>query len=79
MTGRQLNIRLDPTDRDRLEALAYVRRKQSAALAREIVLEYVAAHEDEPGVKSALTGRAERDRADEADATATVTKLRRRK
>ncbi len=76
MTGRQLNIRLDPADRDRLEALAFVRRKPSAALAREIVLEYVAAHEGEPGMQSALASRAEHDRVDTAEAEGKVTKLR---
>jgi hypothetical protein len=79
MTGRQLNIRLTPSDRDRLEALAYVRRMSSATLAREIVLEYVAAHEGEPGLQSALASRAEHDRADKAGARAKVTKLSRRK
>lgn len=79
MTGRQLNIRLDPADRDRLEALAYVRRKPSAALAREIVLAYVTAHESEPGVHCALASRAEHDGVDTAEAEAKVTKLRGRK
>lgn len=79
MTGRQLNIRLDAADRDRLEALAYVRRTPAAALAREIVLEYVTAHEDEPGVRSALASLAEHDLADETDVAANVTKLRGRK
>lgn len=79
MTGRQLNIRLDPADRDRLEALAFVRRRPSATLAREIVLEYVTAHEGEPGMQSALASRAERDRVDTAEAEAKVTKLRDRK
>lgn len=79
MTGRQLNIRLDAADRDRLEALAYVRRKPPATLAREIVLEYVAAHEHERGMQSALASRAEHDRAEKAEVAAKVTKLRRRK
>lgn len=78
MAGRQLNIRLNPADRDKLEALAYVRRQPSATLAREIVLEYVAAHEQEPGVQSALASRAEHDRASQQP-TARVTNLRPRK
>ena len=78
MTGRQLNIRLDAADRDRLEALAYVRRTASAALAREIVLEFVAAHEDVPGLQSALASRVAHDHADKAEVTARVTQLRRR-
>jgi len=77
MTGRQLNIRLDPADMDRLEALAYVRRVQSATLAREIVLTYVAAHEREPGVQNALASRVEHDEATATEAAARVTKLRR--
>lgn len=61
MTSRQLNIRLDPADRDRLEALAFVRRLTSSTLAREIVLEYVSRHENEAGVQTALAALAEGD------------------
>lgn len=64
MTSRQLNIRLGPADRDRLEALAFVRRSTSAALAREIVLEYVSRHQNEAGVQTALSALAERDSAE---------------
>lgn len=77
MTSRQLNIRLDPVDRDRLEALAFVRRSTSSTLAREIVLEYVSRHENEAGVQTALAGLAERD-AHEAEA-ADVRRLEARK
>jgi predicted transcriptional regulator len=79
MPGRQLTIRLDAADRDKLEALAYVRRKPSAALAREIVVEYIASHQDERGVQAALASRAEHDEADETEAATKVTKLRSRK
>jgi len=74
MTSRQLNIRLDPAERDKLEALAFVRRTPSSTLAREIVIEYVAGHQSEAGVQTALAALKERDQADSAD-KATVTRL----
>lgn len=64
MTSRQLNIRLPPEDRDRLEALAFVRRTYASVLARDIVLDYLERYANEPGVKEALAALAAHDTAD---------------
>ena len=61
--GRQLNIRLSPAARDRLEALAFVRRVPSATLARDIVLDYLDRYRDEPGLQGALAALSEHDLA----------------
>ena len=61
MTRRQLNIRLSLVDHDRLDALAFVRREPPASLARDIVLEYLAGHTNESGLKRTLEARAEHD------------------
>lgn len=61
MTSRQLNIRLANHDRDRLEALAYLRRSRASILAREIVLEYLEIHKEESGLEAALIALLERD------------------
>ena len=61
MTRRQLNIRLSLVDRDRLEALAFVRRKQAASLARDIVVQYLAGHTNESGFERTLEALAEHD------------------
>ena len=64
MTSRQLNIRLGEADRDRLEALAFVRRRHASVLAREIVLEYLQLHARESGMEKALRALLERDAAE---------------
>ena len=61
--GRQLNIRLKASDRDQLEALAFLRRIPSATLARDIVLDYLDRYRDEAGVQAALSALAEHDAA----------------
>lgn len=71
--SRQLNLRLDDQDAETLEALAYVRRTSESLLARVIVIEYLVAHADEPGLKEALAARARRDAA--ANAVKTGRKL----
>lgn len=69
MTSRQLNIRLDPLSRDRLEALAFVRRQHASSLARAIVLEYLSVHAHESGLERALQALTDQDRANDARAT----------
>lgn len=61
--GRQLNIRLSAAARDRLEALAFVRRTPSSTLARDILLDYLHRYQDEPGLEAALVALAEHDAA----------------
>ncbi|GAB2680744.1 hypothetical protein GCM10027070_19010 [Barrientosiimonas humi] len=64
MTSRQLNIRLSPQARDRLDALAFVRRTAASTLARDIVLDYLHHHGDEPGHDAALRALDAHDNAD---------------
>jgi hypothetical protein len=61
--GRQLNIRVSEAASDRLEALAFLRRITAANLAREVLLEYLDAHADEPGLQGALKALAAHDAA----------------
>jgi len=74
MTSRQLNIRLSPVARDRLEALAFVRRTQASTLARDVVLEYLELHANESGLEQALDALIERDR--DRGRRASITRLR---
>lgn len=64
MTSRQLNIRLPSEDRDRLEALAFVRRTHASALARDMVLDYLKRYANEPGAEEAFAALAVHDAAD---------------
>ena len=64
MESRQLNLRLPPDERDRLEALAFIRRTNASSLARQIVTEYVKRHETEAGFTDAMRALAAHDRAD---------------
>jgi predicted transcriptional regulator len=59
--GRQLNIRLSATARDRLEALAFLRRTTASTLARDMVLDYLDRFRDEAGFEEALAALAEHD------------------
>lgn len=68
MTSRQLNIRLAPNVRDRLEALAFVRRTPASTLARDIVVEYLDLHQAESGLETALAALLERDTRPQRDA-----------
>lgn len=70
MTSRQLNIRLESDDRDRLDALAYLARRQPSVLARAIVLEYLHRHQNEPCLEAALNALLTRDAAEADDAVA---------
>lgn len=63
MATRQLNLRLSDSDRDLLEAVGFVSRAQSAALARDILHEYLQAHRADPGVGLALEALASADAA----------------
>jgi hypothetical protein len=62
MASRQLNIRLDSSAGDQLDAHAFLRRVPAAALARDVILEFLREARDEPGLAEAMTARAERDR-----------------
>jgi hypothetical protein len=62
MPNRQLNIRLDASARDQLEALAFLRRLPAATLARDLVIEYLARSKDEPGLDTALLALGQHDR-----------------
>lgn len=63
MTSRQLNIRLSTEARDRLEALAFIRRTQASVLARDIILDYLEGHASESGLERALEALLERDQS----------------
>jgi predicted transcriptional regulator len=77
--GRQLNIRLSPAARDRLEALAFLRRVPSSTLARDIVLEYLERFRDEPGLQAALKALIEHDAAGSRTAEVAAIDSRRRR
>ncbi len=62
MASRQLNIRLDASSADELEAHAFLRRVPVAALARDVLREFLDRVRDEPGLEGALVARAEHDR-----------------
>lgn len=62
MASRQLNIRLDERAAEELEAHAYLRRVQPAALARDIILAFLRDNGDEAGLEAAMKSRAEHDR-----------------
>jgi hypothetical protein len=74
VVGKQLNIRLDEAAIDELEAHAFLRRAQPAALAREIILNFLRDNGDEPGLEAAKKSRADHDRASRQQAK--VTRLR---
>lgn len=74
MKSRQLNIRLSQVDRDRLEALAFLRRTPASTLARQLVLDYLDLHSGEPGMADALRSLATHDEAE--DRTASIRSLR---
>jgi hypothetical protein len=76
--SRQLNLRLSARDRDRLEAHAYVRRTPAGALTREIVAEWLSAHESDPGIATVSAGLVESDAARKPKPSK-VTELRPRK
>lgn len=71
MASRQLNIRLDATAIEELEAHAFVRRVQPAALAREIILDFLRDNDDEPGLEAARKSRADHDRVSRQQAKVT--------
>jgi len=71
VVGRQLNIRLDEAAIDELEAHAFLRRVQPAALAREIILNFLRDNGDEPGLEAARKSRADYDRASRQQAKVT--------
>lgn len=71
MAGRQLNIRLDEAAIDELEAHAFLRRVPPAALAREIILDFLRDNGDEPGLEAAKMSRADHDRASRQQAKVT--------
>jgi predicted transcriptional regulator len=66
--SRQLNLRLSPSVRDKLEALAFLRRTTATALAREVVEDFIELHRAEPGLEDALRGLAKHDTAEAAQA-----------
>jgi predicted transcriptional regulator len=68
VVSRQLNLRLSPSVRDRLEALAFLRRTTPTALAREVVEDYIERHRTEPGLEDALHGLAQHDASQAAEA-----------
>jgi hypothetical protein len=59
MAGRQLNIRLDPAAADELEVHAFLRRQPAANVARDVIMEFLEARRDEPGMETARRARAE--------------------
>jgi hypothetical protein len=71
VAGRQLNIRLDEAAIDELEAHAFLRRIQPAALAREIILNFLRENGDEPGLETAKKSRTDHDRASRQQAKVT--------
>jgi hypothetical protein len=71
VAGRQLNIRLDAAAFDEFEAHAFLRRVQSATLAREIILDFLRDNGDEPGLEAAKKSRADHDRASRQQAKVT--------
>jgi hypothetical protein len=62
VASRQLNIRLDEAAIEELEAHAFLRRVQPAALARDIILNFLRDNGDEPGLGTAMKSRADHDR-----------------
>jgi hypothetical protein len=71
VAGRQLNIRLDEAAIDEFEAHAFLRRVQPAALAREVILNFLRDNGDEPGLEAAKKSRADHDRASRQQANVT--------
>jgi hypothetical protein len=71
VASRQLNIRLDEPAIDELEAHAFLRRVAPAALAREIILNFLRDNGDEPGLEAAKRSRADHDRASRQQAKVT--------
>ncbi len=71
MAGKQLNIRLDEAAIDEFEAHAFLRRAPPAALAREIILNFLRDNGDEPGLEAAKKSRADHDRASRQQANVT--------
>lgn len=63
MASRQLNIRLDDAATEELEAHAFLRRVPPAALARDIILNFLRDNSDEQGLEAAINSRADHDRA----------------
>jgi hypothetical protein len=63
MASRQLNVRLDPAAMDELEAHAYLRRIPATTMARDVILEFLRAASDEPGLETARQARVEYDRS----------------
>jgi hypothetical protein len=62
MASRQLNIRLNEAAIEELEAHAFLRRVQPATFARDIILNFLRDHRDEPGLEGAMKARADHDR-----------------
>jgi hypothetical protein len=77
VASRQLNIRLDAAATEEFEAHAFLRRVQPAALAREIILDFLRDNGDEPGLQAAMESRADHDRVSRQGAK--VTPLRPKK
>ena len=71
MASRQLNIRLDERATEELEAHAFLRRVQPAALARDIILDFLRDNSDEPSVEAAMKSRADRDKVSRQQAKVT--------
>jgi hypothetical protein len=71
VASRQLNIRLDEAATEELEAHAFLRRVQPAALARDIILDFLRDNSDEPSVEAAMKSRADHDRVSQRRAKVT--------
>jgi hypothetical protein len=71
VASRQLNIRLDEAAIEELEAHAFLRRVQPAALARDIILNFLRDNSDEPSLEAAMKSRADHDRVSQRQAKVT--------
>jgi len=71
MASRQLNIRLEPSAADELEAHAFLRRVPAATVARDVILKFLREARNEPGLDTARKARAEHDRARRQEETVT--------
>jgi hypothetical protein len=61
MASRQLNIRLDSTAMDELEAHAFLRRVPATTMARDVIMGFLREAQDEPGLDTARRARDEYD------------------
>lgn len=71
MASRQLNIRLDEAAIEELEAHAFLHRVPPAALARDIILNFLRDNGDESGLEAAMKSRADHDRVSRRQAKVT--------